>query len=138
MKAIVPVLLSFCSLFVAVAIFSAILGQNGSALIFFLVTMMFAFPVWLIDLLLLFLCRNMGEHERWLIPLLGGIIGPLSLILWCGILVLQGVDWRKINDLEVPGLGATLVYAFLIGLFTNTFYVVGLRTYRRHLQRAPD
>ncbi len=133
MRAISRILLSFCSLHLAVAIFSGVLGSLGSWLFVFKVTMIFALPVWLINLPILFLFKNIDRHHRWTIPALGGLIGPVCLMLWCGILVLGGSNWASIwnGDPETGGLGSGLIFASLIGLATNSFYTVALPIFKR-------
>lgn len=135
MKAIPRVLLSFCSLLLAVAIFSAICnrtGRLGPFLFISGVAILFALPVWLINLPILFLLKNMGQRQRWVVPALGAVIGPVCLILWCGILVLRGADWSNLwKGDEAGGLEGALVSAFLVGLSTNTFYVLALRIWNR-------
>ena len=107
MRAISRILLSFFSMLLAVAIFSGLLGSMGSWLFVFNVTMIFALPVWLIDLPFLFLFKNVDRRHRWIVPALGALIGPVCLILWCGILVLRGNNWPSIwnGDREAVGLG---------------------------------
>ncbi len=114
----------------AVAIFSVLLRRMGSALFVLKVTMIFAVPVWLINLPFLFLFKNVDRRHRWIVPALGGLIGPVCLTLWCGILVLRGSNWPSIwnGDWEVGGLGSesALIFSSLIGLSTNSFYTVAL------------
>jgi len=49
MRAIARILVSFCSMLLAVAIFSLLLARMGSVLFVLKVTMIFAMPVWLIN-----------------------------------------------------------------------------------------
>jgi hypothetical protein len=133
MRAISRIVLSFCSLLLAVAIFSGILGSLDSWLFVFKVAMIFALPVWLINLPFLFLLKNVGRHHRWIVPALGGLIGPVCLTLWCAILVLGGSNWASIwnGDPEAGGLESALIFASLIGLSTNSFYAVALPIFKR-------
>ncbi|MDR3754888.1 MAG: hypothetical protein P4K93_14960 [Terracidiphilus sp.] len=128
MRAISRIFLSFCSLLLAVALFCCWLGSAGSWSFIFKITMIFALPVWLINLPVLFLLKNVGRHSKWIVPALGGLIGPVCVILWCGILVLRGGDWASIwnGDPEAGGLESALIFASLIGLATNSFYTVAL------------
>ncbi len=112
----------------------------GSGLFIFKVTMILALPVWLINLPFLFLLKNVDRHHRWIVPALGGFIGPACLTLWCAILVLRGSNWASIwnGDPEAGGLGSSLIFASLIGLATNSFYTVALIFRRRFgITRAP-
>ncbi len=136
MRAIARILVSFCSLLMAVGIFSVILGAVGSWLLIFKVAMFFALPVWLINLPILFLFRK-ATCQGWIVPALGGFIGPACLTLWCAILVLRGSNWANLwnGDSEAGGLGSSLIFAFLIGLGTNTFYMLALRIFERQIDR---
>lgn len=140
MRAIARIFLSFCSLLLAVAIFSSWLGSMGSWLFIFKLTMFFALPVWLMNLPLLFLLSRARHLEVWIVPALGAFIGPLCLTLWFGIVVLKGSDWASLlkSDPEGYGLEPTLIFASLIGLGTNTFYTVALILRKRlKASRAP-
>ncbi len=134
MRTISRILLSFCSMLLAVAIFSLVLGKLGAWLFIFKITLLFALPVWLINLPFLFLLKNVDRHHRWIVPALGAFIGPVSLILWCGILVLRGSNWLSLwnGDPEAGGLESALIFASLIGLGTNSFYTVALILRKRH------
>jgi hypothetical protein len=118
----------------AVAIFSVIVGNGGGSLFIMKITLIFALPVWLIDVPILFLLRNVGRHQRWIVPALGALIGPVCLTLWCGILVLRGDNWLNLwhGDPEAGGLESSLIFASLIGLGTNSFYTVALILRNRH------
>lgn len=133
MRAISRIFLSFCSLLLAVAIFCCWVGSAGSWSFIFKITMIFALPVWLINLPILFLLKNVGRHSKWIVPAVGGLIGPVCLTLWCGILVLRGGNWASIwnGDPEAGGLGSALIFASLIGLATNSFYTVALILFER-------
>jgi hypothetical protein len=133
MRAIPRILLSFCSLLLAVTIFSAILGTRGSVPFIFGVAILFAFPVWLINLPILFLLKNVSRRYAWMVPALGALIGPVCLMLWCGMLVFRGSNWSSLwnGDPEAGGLGSALICASLIGLGTNSFYAVALRLLKR-------
>lgn len=133
MRAISRILLSFGSMLLAVALFCCWIGPLEAWTLIFRITMIFALPVWLIDLPILFLLRKTGRHHNWIVPVLGALIGPLCLMLWCGILVLRGQDWLSLwkGDPEALGLGAMLILASLIGLATNSFYTVALILCRR-------
>ena len=140
MRATSRILLSFCSMLLAVALFSVMLGRLGSWLFVLKVTLLFALPVWLINLPILFLFKNVDRHHRWIVPALGGIIGPVCLTLWCGILVLRGSNWPSIwnGDPEAGGLESALIFASLIGLSINSFYTVALILRKRHtVHNAP-
>ena len=133
MRAIWRILLSFCSMLLAVGLFSGILAPISAWPIIFNFTMVFALPVWLIDLAFLFLLKNIDRRHGWMVPALGALIGPVCLMLWCGILVLRGYDWLSLwnGDPEAFGLGATLIFASLIGLGTNTLYLLALWIFKR-------
>ena len=133
MRAISRIFLSFCSLLLAVALFCCWVGSAGSWSFIFKITMIFALPVWLINLPILFLLKNVGRHSKWIVPALGGLIGPVCLTLWCGILVLRGGNWASIwnGDPEAGGLESALIFASLIGLATNSFYTVALILFER-------
>ena len=140
MRATSRILLSFCSMLLAVALFSVMLGRLGSWLFVLKVTLLFALPVWLINLPILFLFKNVDRHHRWIVPALGGFIGPVCLTLWCGILVLRGSNWPSIwnGDPEAGGLESALIFASLIGLSINSFYTVALILRKRHtVHNAP-
>jgi len=128
MRAISRILLSFCSLLLAVGIFSIWLGSMESWQFIFRVAMIFAFPVWLINLPFLLLLKNVDRHHGWVVPALGALIGPACLTLWCAILVLRGNTWASLwqGDPEAGGLESALIFASLIGLSTNSFYTVAL------------
>ena len=138
MRAIARIFVSFCSLLLAIAIFTVWLGPVSAWPFIFKFTMFFALPVWLIDLPLLFLLKNVDRRRLWIIPALGALIGPLCLLLWCGILVLRGNDWLSLwsGDPEAFGLGAMLFFASLIGLATNSFYTVALILRKRLAVRS--
>lgn len=121
----------------AVGLFSGILAPMSAWLIIFNFTMVFALPVWLIDLAFLFLLKNLDRHRKWMVPALGAVIGPVCLMLWCGILVLRGNDWLSLwnGDPEAFGLGPCLIFASLIGLATNTFYLFALWIFQRQFDR---
>jgi hypothetical protein len=95
--------------------------------------MIFALPVWLINLPILFLFKNVDHRYGWIVPAIGGLIGPLCLTLWCCILVLRGGDWLSLwkGDPEAGGLESALIFSSLIGLATNSFYTVALIFRRR-------
>jgi hypothetical protein len=133
MRATSRILLSFCSLLLAVAIFSAILGKLESWLFIFKVTLLVALPVWTINLLILFLFKN-DRNDRWIVPALGALIGPVCLTLWSGVLVLRGSNWLSIwnGDPEAGGLKSWLICASLIGLGTNSFYTLALALRKPH------
>jgi hypothetical protein len=117
----------------AVAIFSVVLGRLGSWLFIFKITLIFALPVWLINLLFLFLFKNVDRHHGWIVPVIGALIGPVCLTLWCGILVLRGDNWLSLwnGDPEAGGLESSLLFASLIGLGTNSFYAAALILHKR-------
>ncbi len=135
MRAVVRIFVSFCSLLLAVAVFSAWLGSMGSWLFIYKLTMFFALPVWFINLPLLFLLSRARRLEVWIVPALGAFIGPVCLILWCCIVVLRGNDWLNLwkGDPEAFGLGPMLIVASLIGLITNSLYTVALQILRRRM-----
>jgi hypothetical protein len=117
----------------AVALFCCWLGSAGSWPFIFKITMIFALPVWLINLPILFLFKNAGRHHHWIVPAVGGLIGPFCLTLWCCILVLRGNDWLSLwkGDPEAGGLESALIFSSLIGLATNSFYTLALIFRRR-------
>jgi hypothetical protein len=123
----------------AVAVFSLLLARMGSVLFVLKVTMIFALPVWLINLPFLFLFKNV-DRRGWIVPALGGLIGPVCLILWCSVLVLRGGNWLSIwnGGPEAGGLESALIFASLIGLSMNSFYTVALILRKRFaVPRAP-
>jgi hypothetical protein len=136
MRAISRIFLSFCSLLLAVAIFCCWVGSAGSWSFIFKITMIFALPVWLINLPILFLLGRARRHQVWMVPALGGLIGPVCLTLWCGILVFRGNHWLIQwevwkGDPEAGGLGSAVIFASLIGLATNSFYMIALILFKR-------
>ncbi len=134
MRAILRILLSLCSMLLAVAIFSLVLGRLESWPFIFEITMIFAFPVWIINISILLLLKNVGLHQRWIFPAIGVLIGPACLTLWCAILVLRGSNWANLwnGDPGAGGLESSLIFASLIGLCTNSFYTVALILRKRH------
>jgi hypothetical protein len=134
MRAIWRILLSFFSMLLAVAIFSGILAPISAWPIIFNFTMVFALPVWLINLPFLFLLRNLDPHHKWMVPALGALIGPACLMLWCGILVFRGYGWLALwnGDPEAFGLLPMLIFASLIGLGANAFYMLVLWSFKRY------
>ena len=128
MRAISRILLSLASLLLAVAIFSLVLGRLESWPFIFEITMIFAFPVRIINISILLLLKNVGLHQRWIIPALGAAIGPVCLTLLCSIGALNGRSWLRIwnGDPERGGLGSMLICSFLVGLATNSFYTLAL------------
>jgi hypothetical protein len=82
----------------------------------------------------LFLFKNAGRHQKWIVPAFGALIGPVCLTVWCGILVLRGDNWLSLwhGDPEAGGLESWLIFASLIGLMTNSLYMVVLILRKPH------
>ena len=102
---------------------------RASAILILRVTMIFAFPLWCLYLPFVIALKDAEERRIWITLLSGTLIGPASLALWGLMLQLRGGDPHEIwyGD-PLIGLGgfAAMIFAFIVGFVTTSFYVVAL------------
>lgn len=122
------------SLLLAVGIFSLLLGRGGAAGPIFQVTMIFALPVWCLCLPFVISFKDAEGRRIWTILVSGILVGPVAMGVWGMILQLRGDSpetvWGGDPLIGVGGLAA-MAYALLVGTLTTSFYVTGLRVFRR-------
>jgi hypothetical protein len=124
------VLFSFCSLLLSVGIFSAAFASQGAGIFIAEVMLIFAIPGWVANLLLVFALRDAHGKRLWVLLSAGGVIGPACLGLWGFVELLRGSELSRIwsgDPLLGLGLGAGLIFAFMIGFLTNAIYVIILK-----------
>ncbi len=123
----------FGCLLLAVGLFSVLFirffSPGGEVMFIFRITMMFAFPVWLLCLPLIVKLRDAEDNRIWIILASGILIGPLALTIWCLILQLFGGDAHAIwhaDDLA-PGTGICMIFASVVGFLTTLLYGIALK-----------
>jgi hypothetical protein len=134
----------FGSLLLSATLFSLLFSGarifgDGSVLLIFRVTMIFALPIWCLYLPFVIALKDAEQRRIWTILFSGILIGPTSLAVWCLILQLRGGDPHKIwqGDLLI-GLGCitAMVFALIVGFLTASFYVIALRILHRRSTAA--
>ena len=135
----------FISLLLAVVLFSLSFSfffgtpssfsfWSGPILPVIRVTMMFALPVWCLYLPVIVAVKNAEQRRIWTLLWSGSLIGPVSLALWCLILLLRGDDphtiWYGDPLLGIGGI-LSIVFAFIVGFLTTSFYVLALKLLHR-------
>jgi hypothetical protein len=112
---------------------------RASAILILRVTMIFAFPLWCLYLPLVIALKDVKERRIWIILLSGTLIAPASLALRGLMLQLRGGDPHEIwyGD-PLIGLGgfAAMIFAFIVGFVTTSFYVIALRIVHRRSTAA--
>ncbi|MEO6816608.1 MAG: hypothetical protein ABI177_07885 [Edaphobacter sp.] len=130
----------FGCLLLAVGLFSVLFirfyGASGEVMFIVRVTMMFALPVWLLYLPIIFKLRDAEDNRIWIILGSGILIGPLALTIWCLILQLFGGDahaiWR--GDDLAPSTVACMIFASVVGFMATLPYGIVLKIF--HHQSA--
>ncbi len=84
--------------------------------------MIFALPVAILYFPFVLSLRDAEGGRIWAILATGILIGPVALALWAFV---GHVRWQS-NDIG-PSLGSCLLCAFVVGLLTASFYVIGLK-----------
>ena len=135
-----------CSLLVSVAVFSLLFSLLPSVgldikafLLFFRVTLMFAFPVWCLSVPFVIARKDAEERRIWTILFRGTLIGPVALALWCLFLQLRGFDpgmiWRG-DPLTGIGGSVGMIFALIVGFLATSFYVFALKVLHRRSAAA--
>jgi hypothetical protein len=127
----------FGCLLLAVGLFSVLFirffSPGGEVMFIFRITMMFAFPVWLLCLPIIVKLRNAEDNRIWIILLSGILIGPLALTIWYLILQLFGGDAHAIwhGDDLAPSTVACMIFASVVGFLTTLLYGIALKILHR-------
>ena len=137
-KALGRIGLWFCSLLVAVFLFSLlftlIFSGAGSIFPIFRITMTFALPVACLYLPVPIILRNSEEQRTPFILLSGMLVGPLSMALWSLVLQWRGGDTHTIwHGDPLTGMGGfvAMLFALIVGSLTTLFYILGLKATNR-------
>ena len=94
----------------------------------FPVTLLFAFPVWLLSLPLVVALRDAERWRGWVILITGVSLGPAFLLIWS--LAAQSSGGRLTWERE----GFFLISALMVSFLTTLFYVLTLKfTHRRFM-----
>ena len=137
--------LSFVCLLLGDALFSLLLAlwltMAGSARVslsipVFRISMTFALPVWCVWQSIVIAMKDAEGRNIWTILLSGILVGPLSIAVWSGILLLRGVNQETVwyGDPLLGELGggiACMIFASIVGLFTSFFYLAALKALHR-------
>ena len=117
----------------------SVLFRAWSVIVILRVTMVLGFPVWCLYLPFVIALKDAEERRIWITLLSGTLIGPASLALWGLMLQLRGGDPHEIwyGD-PLIGLGgfAAMIFAFIVGFVTTSFYVIALRIVHRRSAAA--
>lgn len=102
----------------------------------FLVTSMFALPVWCLYLPFILTLKDAEGRRLWIILATGTLIGPVALSLWGFVYLRIPFDMQRIvysNPLggELAGLGALMGFALVVGCTTAALYGLALRRIHR-------
>jgi hypothetical protein len=107
---------------------------RASAILILRVTMTFAFPLWCLYLPFVIALKDAEERRIWITLLSGTLIGPASLALWGLMLQLRAGDPHEIwygDPLIGVGGFAAMIFAFIVGFVTTSFYIIALRIVHR-------
>ncbi len=120
------------SLLVSVTVFSLLCSgpgsfQNGTSLLVFRITIIFAFPVWCLSLPCILPFQDAEGWRSRIILLIGTFIGPASIALWGLILQLRGDDPHQIWQGRPVNIILFMNFALMVGLLATTFYVATLK-----------
>jgi hypothetical protein len=131
----------FCSLLFAVGLFSLLVSRGASvqsATFVFKVTMVFALPVSLLCLPVVFFIKSTGKRQVWILLAVGLLIGPVCLAVWGLILQLRSTNAQIIwqGDGESPGVVGAMLCAAIVGLLTTAVYTAILKLTLRQSNRA--
>jgi hypothetical protein len=127
----------FGCLLLAVGLFSVLFirffSPGGEVMFIFRITMMFAFPVWLLYLPITIKLRDVEDNRIWIILASGILIGPLALTIWCLILQLFGGGAHAIwhGDDLAPSTVACMIFASVVGFLTTLLYGIALKILHR-------
>jgi hypothetical protein len=135
--------ISLGALLASVALFSvlftlvfgrAVFSRLDQIRFVFLVTSMFALPVWCVYLPFVLRLKDAEGRRFWIILATGTLIGPVALGLWGLLEVVSGADpqrvWRG-DPLSGFGLGALMGFALVVGCTTAALYGLALRRIHR-------
>jgi hypothetical protein len=114
------------ALLLATLLFSIFISRgNAGFLLIAGLTLIFAVPVWLLDLLILLPIRRMDWWMGILLPLAGAFLGPVCLFIFS---YLQAWNAHRLANLwaadDPMGLSGYLICAAMVGLVTNLIYVL--------------
>ena len=127
----------FCSLLFAAGLFSLLVSRGTSiqsVIFIFKVTMVFALPVSLLCLPVVFFVKSAGKRQVWILLAIGLLFGPACLAIWGLILQLRSTNAQIIwqGDGESPGVVGAMLCAAIVGLLTTAVYTAILKlTVRR-------
>jgi hypothetical protein len=126
----------FSSLFFAVGLFSVAMVRGASieaVIVIFRITIIFALPVSLLCLPMVFLLKNADNGRARILLLIGFLIGPACLALWGLTLQLRGdpphLVWQ--GEGEDVGVVAGMICASIVGFLTTALYVTALKVANR-------
>ena len=140
------IVLSFGCLLLAVTFFSLLFNLLFSGissswaesfLFTFRFTMIFALPVWCLYLPFVIALKDAEERRGGTILGSGTLIGPVSLALWGLLLQGRGGNphqiWYGGPIISLGGIAA-MIFAFLVGFFTSSLYVIALHALHSRLR----
>lgn len=93
----------------------------------FVMTIIYAFPAWLLFLPIVIALKDAEGRRIWSILVAGFLIGPLSLLLlYMAIRLVYGGP-QPAGSHNPPTGGEMLLFAVIVGSLTTSFYVIGLK-----------
>ena len=109
-----------------------------STIFIFKVAIVFALPVSLLCLPVVFFIRSAGKRQVWILLATGLLVGPACLAIWGMILQLRTTNaqilWR--GDGESPGVVGAMLCAAIVGLLTTAVYIAVLKLLLRLSNRS--
>jgi hypothetical protein len=124
----------FSSLFFAVGLFSVAMVRGASieaVIVIFRITIIFALPVSLLCLPMVFLLKNADNGRARILLLIGFLIGPVCVALWSLTLQLRGDPLVWLGEGEDVGVVAGMICASIVGFLTTALYVTALKVANR-------
>jgi hypothetical protein len=140
----------FVCLLVAAALFSLFLSFFLNSVGFdklwlvlpiFRVTMMCALPIWCLCLPIVVGVKNPEGWKIWTILVSGSLTGPILVGLWFLILQMGGANPQMFWQSGRPAGWAEnsiagMIFAFIVGLCTSSFYLVAFKVLHRRSMGA--
>lgn len=133
---------SLFSLFLGFFLNSVGLDKLWLILPIFRVTMMCALPIWCLCLPIVVAVKDAEGWKSWTILVSGSLLGPLLVGLWFLVLEMGGANPQMFWQSGRPAGWAEnsiagMIFAFVVGLCTSSFYLAVFKRLQRRSVSAP-